>query len=74
MTATELASRLSEMYRTARKGEMVTMIHLFGIRYANEIKACGMSPTDLVKAAGIPESYGTEVTKGVNLAKYVSER
>ncbi|MCC7316397.1 MAG: hypothetical protein IT419_16400 [Planctomycetes bacterium] len=74
MTAAELASRLGDMYRTAPKGEMVAMIHLFGIRHADEIRDCGTSPTDLAKAAGIPETYGVEVNKGINLAKYVCER
>lgn len=74
MTAAELAARLGEMYRSAAKGESVAMIHLFGIRHADAIRACGTSPTDLARAAGIPETYGVEVNKGINLAKYVTER
>lgn len=74
MTAADLASRLSEMYRSAPKGEAVVMIHLFGIKYAGEISASGVSPAAIVKASGIPETYGVEVNKGVNLARYVTVR
>lgn len=74
MTAAELARCLGAMYRDAPKGKSVAMIHLFGIRYADEIRACGTSPTDLARSAGIPETYGVEVNKGINLAEYVSER
>ena len=41
MTPTELGRILSEMYRDAPKGEATTMIHLFGIRYVDEIWNCG---------------------------------
>jgi len=38
MTLTELSNKLSEMYTNAQKGEQVTNIHLFGIKYASQIK------------------------------------
>ena len=38
MTLNELGTKLSEMYNNAPKGNSVAMIHLFGIKYANEIK------------------------------------
>ena len=38
MTLRELGTKLSEMYNHAPKGDTVAMIHLFGIKYANEIK------------------------------------
>ena len=71
MTLEELAARLSEMYRGAREGEAVANIHLFGIRYAQEIRDCDASPAKIVRLSGIPESYGTEVSKGIKLARYV---
>lgn len=60
------------MYFESREGEAVAMIHLFGIKYAAEIKESGASMKGIAKAAGIRESYGTEISKGVKLAKFVS--
>lgn len=74
MTVTELGETLGRMYREAPKGESVVMIHLFGVRHADDIRACEGSIRDIVHAAGINESYVVEVNKGVNLARYVQER
>lgn len=70
MTLKELGEKLNEMYNS-RKGEAVVMIHLFGVKYAEEIKASGYSKKDIIKAAKISESYVTELTKGVKMAEYV---
>ena len=43
MTLSELGKKLSEMYNNANKGDTVAMIHLFGIKYANEIKQSNYS-------------------------------
>jgi hypothetical protein len=59
------------MYRESGKGEAVVMIHLFGIKYAKEIRESGESMKAIALAGGIPESFGTEVAKGVKLSKYV---
>lgn len=74
MTVNELGETLGRMYRQAPKGEAVAMIHLFGIKHAEAIRACDGSIADIVRAAGISDSYVVEVNKGVNLAKYVSIR
>lgn len=71
MSIAELAEKLGGMYRDAHPGEAVVMVHLFGVRYANEIRESGASPTDIVVAAGMSEAYGVEVNKGIKLAKYV---
>lgn len=71
MNVNELGSILGTMYRDAPKGETVAMIHLFGVRYADEIVAAAGSFKDIAIAAKISESYGTEIAKGVRLAKYV---
>ena len=71
MGVIELGSTLREMYQGASKGETVLMVHVFGIKHANEIRDSGTSCQDIANAAGIPESYGVEINKGVNLAKYV---
>jgi len=38
MTVNEMAAQLKRMYEGAQKGDSPTMIHLFGVRYADEIK------------------------------------
>ncbi|AZQ12211.1 hypothetical protein [Shewanella khirikhana] len=72
MKSEELAKILKEMYFTSGDGETAVSIHLFGIKYAEQIKECGVSPKQIAKLAGIPETYGTEINKGRNLAKYVA--
>ena len=72
MTLEELAERLAKIYRSAERGETVAYIHLFAIKYAYEIDECGASAGEIVRFSGIPESYGTEVGKGIRLARYVS--
>ncbi len=71
MTLKELGSKLSEMYNKAPKGESVAMIHLFGVKYAIEIKQSNYSKKDIIVQSGISTSYLTELSKGVKLAKYV---
>ena len=74
MEAEELAAILKRMYDDARKGETATMVHLFGIRFASEIKHCGASPMNLAKLAGISTNYGTEIGKGIRLSRFVKEK
>jgi hypothetical protein len=74
MTLKELGDKLNEMYNNAPNGDSVAMIHLFGIKFADEILLSRFSKKDIAKAARIPESYGTEISKGVKLAKYVKEK
>lgn len=70
MDLEQLADELRRMYDAAPKGEQVTMIHLFGVKYAAEISR--FTPAAIVQCAGLHRSYGTEVNKGRNLAKYVA--
>lgn len=49
--------------------EQSTQVHLFGIKYAQEISS--MSLAQLVTQAGLPAPYRTEIRKGIKLAKYV---
>ena len=74
MTLQELGKILHEMYFESEEGEAVAMIHLFGVKYAAEIADLDASKKELAKAAGIRESYGTEISKGVKLARYVSAK
>ena len=74
MELKELGEKLSDMYHNAPSGDKVAMIHLFGIKYADEINLSKISNKDIAIKANIPESYKTEISKGVKLAKYVKEK
>jgi hypothetical protein len=52
-----------------KKGDIVVTIHLFGIEYAAVLK--GLDLNALAARAGISETYGTELRKGIRLADYV---
>ena len=72
MTIEKAAKLLRKMYDEAPPKEKVTFIHLFGIRYAQEIDS--MSLRGLVDRADLPRSYDTEIHKMRKLAQYVKER
>ncbi len=70
MTIDEAARKLAEMsQKGAVMNEKVAHIHLFAITYADEINS--MSLPEVVALAGLPDTYKTELRKGINLAKYV---
>lgn len=50
------------------------MIHLFGIRYADEIWNCGAPVTEIVRLSGLRTGYNAKVSKGVGPARYVVPR
>lgn len=68
----ELGAVLNDMYFNSPEKETVAMIHLFGIKYAKEIESLDSSFKEIAIAAGINESYGTEISKGAKLSKYVT--
>lgn len=70
MTLDALSKKLNEMYVNAPEGGKVTMSILFGIKYYDHIKEVGV--TSIIKQSGLPKNYYSEVSKGVNLACYVS--
>ena len=70
----ELSTKLNDMYVNAKVGEKVVMIHLFAITYAEGIKASGASMKAMAIASEIPESYGTEIARGVKLAPFVTPK
>ena len=72
MTLEEAGRKLRKMYDSAPYGEQVAHIHLFGIKYADELGS--LTNMDIVRQAGMRESYHSEVAKGRRLAKYVRPR
>jgi len=71
MSENQLASILNEMYENAPSKERVVHIHLFGIRYADEIKKSNVTPKEIIEASNLNNSYATEIGKGIKLSKYV---
>lgn len=69
MQIDQLGKLLAEDLGRAPANEIAVTIHLFGIRYAAEI---GSAATQVAVAAGISSKYGTEIRKGMKLAKFVS--
>lgn len=67
-----LGQTLREVYSSAPDGESVTMIHLFGIKYADEIRRSGLKARMIIESSGIRDSYVTELQKGMRLSKYVT--
>ena len=72
MTQEEAVLILRNMYSNAPRGDKVTMIHLFGINYATEL--VGLHVATIAERATGHRSYGTEIAKGMKLARYVQVR
>ena len=73
MTINELAEKLREMYllKHANKGAMIL---LFGVIYGEIMKDEDIKYIEVVKAAGLADSYEREIYKGAKLAEYVDVR
>jgi hypothetical protein len=65
----DLARELKASYVAAPRSEKVVQIHLFGIRRAAALR--NVSLPDLLARAGMPDSYKTELRKGMRLAPFV---
>ena len=74
MTLNELGLKLKEMYDDAPKGDSVAMIHLFGVKYADQIIKSKYSRKDIIKISGISTAYLTDLSKGIKLAIYVEPK
>lgn len=64
-TIEELGAILAEMY--ANGTNKTAAIHTFAIKYGRVIKENGYSAMGIVAAAGINDSYHTEVSKGLRI-------
>ena len=76
MTKQELANKLKEMYDEGTRigGQAVTMIHMFGIQYGELIEETNSTPKEIVKLAGLNDSYDAEVNKGRNIGKMLKRK
>jgi len=71
LSTEELIIILKDMYDNASYTYKTTMIRLFGIEYANELKNKSLKSISIA-ATGFP-SYATEISKGIKLAKFVKK-
>lgn len=71
MTANILGNILKEMYNTSKTGEQVRNIHIFSIYYSEFIKEKNINKSEILKIAGLPQSYKVEISKAINIADYV---
>ncbi len=69
--ATQIATGLRAVHDRAGHGQQSLMIHLFGIRYANEIKQTRVRASELMVLAGLPK-LGPTLNSGVRMAPYVT--
>lgn len=74
MTERELAQALRAMYQNAPLGDRVAAIHVFAIRYAAELERPDVNKATVLELAGMSNSYKTEISKGMRLARYVTLR
>lgn len=65
LSVEELGSILTSLYNDSEN--KTTAIHMFGLKYAKAIKNIGASVVDIVKNSDIPDSYQTEVSKGIRI-------
>jgi len=71
MTEEELILELKRMYENAANKKQVASIHLFGIKYVNELKNKNLK--NIAQKATNKESYHSEINKGMNLSTLLFE-
>ena len=69
MTTDQLTKLLKQRYETADSREVVLAIHLFGIEFYAELD--GQPINAIAEDATGHKSYGSEIRKGMRLAKHV---
>lgn len=72
-TIQELGSILFEMYSNAEDKMQVASIHIFGIKYGKNIIDKEYRAPDIIKAAGLNESYSTELQKALNIYRCLNK-
>lgn len=72
-TIQELGSILFEMYSNAEDKMQVASIHIFGIKYGKNIIEKEFRASDIIKAAGLNESYSTELHKALNVYRCLNK-
>ena len=69
----QLGDILKEMYSNAGDKMQVASIHIFGIKYGKNIIENEFKAPDIIKAAGLNESYSTELQKALNIYRCLNK-
>lgn len=72
-TLQQLGDILDQMYSNAEDKMKVASIHIFGIKYGKNIIEKEFRSPDIIKAAGLNESYSTELQKALNIYRCLSK-
>lgn len=72
-TLQQLGDILDQMYSNAEDKMKVAAIHIFGIKYGKNIIEKEFRAPDIIKAAGLNESYSTELQKALNIYRCLSK-
>lgn len=66
-TVQELGDVLKDMYENAEDKMQVVSIHVFGIKHGKNITEKLYRASEIIKAAGLNDSYTTELNKALNI-------
>lgn len=70
----ELGDILKSMYKAGNNNHsQVADIHLFGLKYGQNIRANKLSVKNIVSRAGLSDNYIVEINKGVKLSELISQ-
>lgn len=72
-TLQQLGNILGQMYGSAEDKMKVASIHIFGIKYGKNIIQKEFRASDIIKEAGLNESYSTELQKALNIYRCLSK-
>ncbi len=67
----KLGEILREIYENSPEGLKTLNIHLFGIKYGEQILNNNLRIENIVNISGIKPIYKMEIRKGIILSKYV---
>ena len=70
----ELGDILKSMYKAGNNNHsQAAGIHLFGLKYGQNIRANKLSVKNIVSRAGLSDNYIVEINKGVKLSELISQ-
>ena len=70
----ELGDTLRNMYKAGNNNHsQVASIHLFGLKYGQNIRTNKLSVKNIVSRAGLSDNYIVEINKGVKLSELISQ-
>lgn len=72
-TIQELGDILKGMYSNAEDKMQVASVHIFGIKYGKNIIEKQYRVSDIIKAAGIKESYSTVLLEGLKIYRCLNK-